>query len=777
MYPALAASSFSLMRCVEIDNVLYLRGDLQIECYSWKSGHMWWVMGLCVPSLGVFVIGIPLGGLLILWSFRTSLYDRTHKKHRWAMVRYGLLYDGYKEDAWWFEVVVCTRKVGFVAMAMLTEGRMQVQIAVGFLALMLAIHICIQPYGLGTGANTSPNDVKTEEEPGKRRAMNMLPSTGSTGSTSTNSATLTNSSTLTTPRVNNQMNKVATNELSIPMHMNTNPMSTEKPTAVALRMSPKNRNSSPDRLAQLRGKPGNSDKSRRGTASSINSFNTERQEQKEQQQEIATDQIIGGRSSVTSFGSEIATDQISGGRSSMTSFGSHMGYLNDEHEHVNRRSSFVGSRSSLGKLSRGRSRGRSHASSYHDKEEARHDLEERQRQDKYDHRILHQMDLVSLLTSLILAWSGMLFILAEDDRIRIGSISNAKHSVAEELLGWIVVLSNMILFIWAGYAFVTRWVNEHARHMQFIVKQAKRMRVSVPKFQRKSLANFTNKMFERKSHRGGGLNSNVPTASPVKLSKEEDSKELFWSVNVSGDAGDVEMTGSPISKKATKKHQREKSLEALKLFTLQQNLQREKNQVLGLPAVSSPSPAKRLTLSDNEKIKKTFGQSLSNHATVEKLKEKKMKQREKKKTVEKINKEKKQEKLQGMKEKHKQQKIKEKKSNANDDPVVSRNSLNKDELKVGYELEMTQLYGGVEPENVHRDKDTGMLYVYDSITKMSRWLVELEDEKEECEIESKEKFSTAFDKSKNRYYKISKTGKSWMLPESWKSTSKVGEVV
>ena len=46
-------------------------------------------------------------------------------------------------------------------MAMLTEGRMQVQIAVGFLALMLAIHICIQPYGLGTGANTSPNDVKT----------------------------------------------------------------------------------------------------------------------------------------------------------------------------------------------------------------------------------------------------------------------------------------------------------------------------------------------------------------------------------------------------------------------------------------------------------------------------------------------------------------------------------------------------------------------------------------------------------------------------------------
>ena len=153
MYPALTASSFSLLRCVEIDNTYYLRGDLQVECYSWTGhGHMWWVAGLSIPCVIVFVVGLPLAGIATLWTRRSRLFNRSHPKHRWAMVRYGLLYDGYREEAWWFEVIVAMRKAGFVAMSMLTEGRLQVQIAVGFLALMVALNICIQPYGLGTGA-------------------------------------------------------------------------------------------------------------------------------------------------------------------------------------------------------------------------------------------------------------------------------------------------------------------------------------------------------------------------------------------------------------------------------------------------------------------------------------------------------------------------------------------------------------------------------------------------------------------------------------------------
>ena len=681
MYPALAASSFSLLRCVDIDGMLYLRGDLQVECYSWKGeGHMYWIMGLSLPCLIVFVIGIPVGGLATLWSHRDSLYDRNHPKHRWAMVRYGLLYDGYKEESWWFEVVVATRKVGFVAMAMLTEGRMQVQIAVGFLALMLALNICIQPYGLGTGAHT-------------------IASTTSVNSTET---------------------ILSTEKSRADLIQNE--------TAVALRTSdgggkPSGRTSSPNRLSVLRGNSGmlksESNSSRRDSMVSRSSTMT-------------------GRSRYDTHRSRR---------------GSAANFANETHE----------------------------------------ERQERLKIEKYDHRILQQMDLVSLLTSLVLAWSGMLFILAEDERIRTNPTTKTKHSTSEEILGFVIVLLNMVLFSWAGYGFVTRWINEHDRHMKFIVKQAKRLggRVSTPTL------NFTNKLFDRKSK----LGLNVPTATPISINASESenaanevgsiSEELYWNASkgdgisssdveqgdcgtLSNDVregdgdgdededGDVEMTTTmtknPMSSlKKRRKHQRERSLELLKIKTLDTVLKKEwkeaSNRINGTVQTT--------------KTKKLFETTTtSSSSVVQKMKDKKQRQREKRQQNKMQHDKTVHSKLAGMKTQRKKH-LKDT-YNQMQEEVESKNPLSAQTLG-GYKLEMTELYGNMAMEKIHRDPETLCLYMFDPQSQTSKWLVEMESGvKMEGATENKDKLFVAFDKASQKYMKFHpKTGQMWWLPDTF----------
>ena len=61
-----------------------LQKDLDEECYT--GSHKQWALYFGMPSLVIFVAGVPIAAFLVLWSKRRRLHDSVVKN------KYGFLY-------------------------------------------------------------------------------------------------------------------------------------------------------------------------------------------------------------------------------------------------------------------------------------------------------------------------------------------------------------------------------------------------------------------------------------------------------------------------------------------------------------------------------------------------------------------------------------------------------------------------------------------------------------------------------------------------------------
>jgi len=62
-----------------------------------------------------------------------------------------MLYDGYKESTWYWELVVAGRKVAFVLLSMLGSGAVQVHLASGVLVVLLILSEAVRPFDTSRG--------------------------------------------------------------------------------------------------------------------------------------------------------------------------------------------------------------------------------------------------------------------------------------------------------------------------------------------------------------------------------------------------------------------------------------------------------------------------------------------------------------------------------------------------------------------------------------------------------------------------------------------------
>ena len=143
LYPTLCASAFSLAACQPVGNndQLFLQQDLEVQCYG--EIHLKWFLLLCVPAVLALVVCIPVFTFILLRKYRYQMH------HRRMQYRYGLLVVGFKEDAYYWELLITGRKIGTAAIGVYMlrdDPSIQALSSEILVVAALIAHITFQPY-------------------------------------------------------------------------------------------------------------------------------------------------------------------------------------------------------------------------------------------------------------------------------------------------------------------------------------------------------------------------------------------------------------------------------------------------------------------------------------------------------------------------------------------------------------------------------------------------------------------------------------------------------
>ena len=146
LYPTLITQTFSLFACRSVcpsssdEGSSFLRADLEEPCGQGR--HLAFMLLLGVPMLIVFVLGLPMLGMMTVWRIRRNAHRaKRHSMHLQVddFVVYGMLFSMFREDTWYWEASVALRKIVFVAIGVFggNWGQMQVHVTSMFLLIII----------------------------------------------------------------------------------------------------------------------------------------------------------------------------------------------------------------------------------------------------------------------------------------------------------------------------------------------------------------------------------------------------------------------------------------------------------------------------------------------------------------------------------------------------------------------------------------------------------------------------------------------------------------
>jgi hypothetical protein len=141
LYPTLTRATFKLVACQTVGRNRYLQMELDLLC--WDEIHLAWVIGLFLPALLAYVLGLPIMALVLLRKFRNHLHDKIPRFH------FGTLYLGFRDHFYYWEVITAARKTSIIMVAVfLTSSGIEVQALTGsFINLgALLLHMNFRPY-------------------------------------------------------------------------------------------------------------------------------------------------------------------------------------------------------------------------------------------------------------------------------------------------------------------------------------------------------------------------------------------------------------------------------------------------------------------------------------------------------------------------------------------------------------------------------------------------------------------------------------------------------
>jgi hypothetical protein len=139
VYPSTSTTILRTFVCTTVEGTSYLQADFSVVCGSdyWWSGASWALI-LTI----IYPIGVPIFFFIPLFkAARARVLDR-------KMVRgeLGFLYDGYRRDMWYFELLDMTHKLTLTSVLAFFPWEVQLPLAICIAAAYLIVILLTNPY-------------------------------------------------------------------------------------------------------------------------------------------------------------------------------------------------------------------------------------------------------------------------------------------------------------------------------------------------------------------------------------------------------------------------------------------------------------------------------------------------------------------------------------------------------------------------------------------------------------------------------------------------------
>jgi len=142
VHPSITKMMFSVYSCMEINpGESWVIADLAEQC--WTTNHFKTVFFISVPSLSVWVLGLPTIVLGLLIRARLRLHEMSPR------VMFSFLYKGYEQKWFYWEFVILYRKIAIVSSSVfLSPMSVRVESLTILAILLIAVYLQLryQPY-------------------------------------------------------------------------------------------------------------------------------------------------------------------------------------------------------------------------------------------------------------------------------------------------------------------------------------------------------------------------------------------------------------------------------------------------------------------------------------------------------------------------------------------------------------------------------------------------------------------------------------------------------
>jgi len=116
VHPTITQEMLQSFNCIKVGEVFYLRDDLSFECYT--GTHLKFLVIIVIPSVVLWVIGIPLAVFIILSKQKALILKEEEGMSEEELARltllrqkFGFIFNGFRTRLFYYEVVIQYRKV------------------------------------------------------------------------------------------------------------------------------------------------------------------------------------------------------------------------------------------------------------------------------------------------------------------------------------------------------------------------------------------------------------------------------------------------------------------------------------------------------------------------------------------------------------------------------------------------------------------------------------------------------------------------------------------